>query len=182
MDKFLFCRGKPFIILRCCVWYFNTNSLHETWTTFIIFMIFRFLDLGSASETLQNLGDYWDRVRERGREEGGSEIFFLRGQSISWTCLSQQMHYIQTANNAVYHKLECIRTLPRNTSPRGPRDFPRAGILHPEARREIAQGHSQGPRGAKSIGWKPFICDFNMFTDLRGLFFSAHLIWGVFRL
>ena len=33
--------------------------------------------------------------------------------------------------------------------PRGPRDFPRAGILHPKAR-EIAQGHSRGPRGSKS--------------------------------
>ena len=63
----------------------------------------------------------------------------------------------------------CIRTLPRGgmyweIHPRGPRDFPRAWILHPEAReisrgrspREIsraegckihARGKSRGPRG-----------------------------------
>ena len=34
-------------------------------------------------------------------------------------------------------------------TPQGPRDFPSAGILHPEAR-EIARGQSRGPRGAKS--------------------------------
>ena len=34
-------------------------------------------------------------------------------------------------------------------TPLGPRDFPRAGILHPSAL-EIALGQSLGPRGAKS--------------------------------
>ena len=32
----------------------------------------------------------------------------------------------------------------------GSRYFPKAGILHPEAR-EVAQGQSQGPRGAKFL-------------------------------
>ena len=35
-------------------------------------------------------------------------------------------------------------------TPRGLRDFPRAGILHPEAQ-EIARGQSRGPMGAKSL-------------------------------
>ena len=36
-------------------------------------------------------------------------------------------------------------------TPRCPRDFPRAGILHPEAR-EIARGKSRGPRQNRGRG------------------------------
>ena len=67
------------------------------------------------------------------------ETFFM--------CLKDNPKFIYLFNIVSVHcrEEECIKKY----IPWGPRDFPRAGILHPEAR-ETARGQSRGPRGAKS--------------------------------
>ena len=78
---------------------------------------------------------------EKGAFNISLDFSLLKSASTALTLILSNLSCLQGKIVSVHCREEgCIGKY----IPRGPRDFPRAGILHPEAR-EIARGQSQGP-------------------------------------